>query len=206
MRFRSQFGDYLNELRLLGCGAEIGVFTGQFAKQILERWRGHKLWLIDPWRHESDYLDSFNGSDRLMERRYQCARRRLGRYSRRIGWIRKRSEVAVRQFGYSTLDFVYIDANHSYSHVKRDLTLWFRRVRTGGVVAGHDYFNALADAALEPVFVDQADPALLTSYGVKAALDEFASRHAIRVEYTGGKFRTWYFVKTARGSDKPPRE
>lgn len=36
------------------------------------------------------------------------------------------------------LDFVFIDADHSYEGVKRDLTEWTPKVRAGGLISGHD--------------------------------------------------------------------
>ena len=152
---------------------EIGVHTGRFAKTILGRWNGRALWLVDPWRHEVDYLDSWNASDKVMEHRLKIARSRLAPFSNRTIWLRDRSEHAAPRFADNSLDFIYLDANHSYKHVRQDLILWFPKLKSGGVFAGHDYFNAIADEKLEPYFFGDYDPALLTSYGVKAAVDEF---------------------------------
>ena len=38
------------------------------------------------------------------------------------------------------MDFVYIDADHSYEGARRDIAAWGRKVRRGGMVAGHDYY------------------------------------------------------------------
>jgi hypothetical protein len=97
-------------------------------------------------------------------------------------------------------DFVYIDGNHSYSHVKEDLRLWFPKVKRGGVFAGHDYFDAVADKDLEPIFCDGVTPAKLTSYGAKSAVDEFAAKSGLelfltREKLTRTQFPTWYFIK-----------
>ena len=53
--------------------------------------------------------------------------------------IRASSMDAVRDFQPESLDFVYIDANHSFDYVMQDIIEWSRRVRKGGIVAGHDY-------------------------------------------------------------------
>jgi len=37
------------------------------------------------------------------------------------------------------LDFVYIDGDHSFDAVVRDVILWSNKVRPGGIVAAHDY-------------------------------------------------------------------
>lgn len=195
MRYRSELGRYLNSLELVGVGAEVGVHTGRFAEQILRTWKGRTLWLIDAWRNLEDYRDSWNASDAAMERRYMLARRRLAPWGERTKWLRERSNRAAKDFAHGTLDFVYIDANHSFEHVSQDLRAWYPLVRTGGLIAGHDYFDAVADAGLEPVFGRSAPPEQLTSYGVKSAVDAFTGRLGVPLSFTKEKFPTWYFVK-----------
>ena len=36
-------------------------------------------------------------------------------------------------------DLVYIDADHSYDAVKKDIDYWSRKVKLEGILAGHDY-------------------------------------------------------------------
>ena len=55
--------------------------------------------------------------------------------------IRKPSTVAANGFRDGTLDFVYIDASHNYQHVMQDLTVWARKIRPGGIVAGHEFLG-----------------------------------------------------------------
>jgi predicted O-methyltransferase YrrM len=38
-----------------------------------------------------------------------------------------------------SLDFVFIDADHSYSAVMQDIAHWRPKVRKGGWIGGHDY-------------------------------------------------------------------
>lgn len=38
-----------------------------------------------------------------------------------------------------TVDFVFIDADHSYEGVMRDIKAWWPKVKSGGTFAGHDY-------------------------------------------------------------------
>ena len=53
--------------------------------------------------------------------------------------IRKLSMEAVKEFEDGSLDFVYIDGNHTLPYVIRDIIEWARKVRVGGMVTGHDY-------------------------------------------------------------------
>ena len=38
-----------------------------------------------------------------------------------------------------SVDFIYIDGNHQYLSVMEDLTIWNKKIKIGGVIAGHDF-------------------------------------------------------------------
>lgn len=54
----------------------------------------------------------------------------------------------VKQFKDESLDFVYIDGNHSFQHVVNDLCEWEKKVKVGGIVAGHDYIKRIHNGYL----------------------------------------------------------
>lgn len=56
-----------------------------------------------------------------------------------------------------SVDFVFIDAEHTFESVARDLAAWWPRVRAGGLMAGHDYTDWFP--------------------GLRGAVDEFVRRH-----------------------------
>jgi predicted O-methyltransferase YrrM len=72
----------------------------------------------------------------------------------------------------ASLDWVYIDGNHSKAFVKQDLDLCWRCLRSGGYITGDDYSWRDLDG----------------SYGVREAVDEFAATHRLRVELIGGQY------------------
>lgn len=45
----------------------------------------------------------------------------------------------AEKFDDASIDFVFIDADHAYESVKKDILAWFPKVRRGGILAGHDY-------------------------------------------------------------------
>lgn len=49
------------------------------------------------------------------------------------------SAEASRLVTDGALDFVYIDAIHTFRHVSRDIDLWLPKIRPGGLIGGHDY-------------------------------------------------------------------
>ena len=47
---------------------------------------------------------------------------------------------AVNIYKDDSLDFIFIDNNHEAGHVYRELNLWHNKVKSGGIIAGHDYY------------------------------------------------------------------
>jgi hypothetical protein len=129
-------------------GAEIGVWQGDFSARILEVVRPRRLHLIDPWRYEPSaeyerawYGDARAGAQEAMDVVYERVCRRFAR-SVEAGIVeihRLPSAEASDRFEVGSLDFVYVDGNHLYEFVKRDLELFAPKVREGGIVAGDDY-------------------------------------------------------------------
>lgn len=49
------------------------------------------------------------------------------------------TEAASKEFQDESLDLVFIDADHSYEAVKKDMDNWWPKLKKGGIMAGHDY-------------------------------------------------------------------
>jgi len=110
-------------------GAEIGVAKGEHSECMLQNIKDCELLCVDFW----DVYWS-----RKLER---VARKRLGKYSNAT-IVKATSMEAARDVPDGSLDFVYIDANHTFGYVMEDLITWSRKVRKGGIVSGHDYDRA----------------------------------------------------------------
>ena len=95
-------------------------------------------------------------------------------------------------FPNSSLDFIYVDASHLYADVRADLEAWWPKLKHGGLMAGDDYFNGYV-------------PLAKYTFGVKDAVDEFASAHNHRVYITSRAWvhhdaalmQQWYVYKCA---------
>lgn len=120
-------------------GAEIGVNIGEYSSILLRKIPGLKLFCVDPW-HE---YEGEGGNEENRERCFNIAKELLKGFSSVI--IREYSIDAVVKFDDCSLDFVYIDANHLYSHVKEDLREWSKKVKIGGIISGHDYSYRKSD-------------------------------------------------------------
>jgi len=138
--------------------AEIGVWRGHTSIVLLEHIPSIKTYhLIDPWESYEDYEQSGDrkaGTD-LSIAKITCEDR-LYRYTNKLIWRQAFSADAAKQIGNSSLDLVFIDANHAYEYVKDDIRNWWPKVRKGGIIAGHDYkpkFSGVCKAVHE-VFGD----------------------------------------------------
>jgi len=160
--------------RGLRIGAEIGVGFGGHCEHMLA-YRGiEKLFGIDSYRHIPGRQDPTN----LTQPEFNQLRRRVGRrlehFGDRFELIRADSALAAQKIANASLDFVYIDADHRYGSVLRDLGAWFSKVRDGGIIAGHDYGH-----------VDLP--------GVGQAIDRFFQRLGWRVMVEGDG--VWWVIK-----------
>jgi len=53
--------------------------------------------------------------------------------------IKMLSWEAAKKFKDNSVDFVFIDADHSYEAVKKDISAWWPKIKKGGIISGHDY-------------------------------------------------------------------
>jgi hypothetical protein len=128
--------------------AEIGSYKGDFAAWILSSGRPRKLHLIDPWKHETDpeYQDAWYGKadQRQMDGIYQSVQDRFRKEiaSGRVTLHRKSSETAHDDFPDAYFDWIYVDGNHRYEFVAKDLRVFYPKVKPGGFICGDDYEDA----------------------------------------------------------------
>ena len=120
-------------------GVEIGSWMGGHAKMMLRELSIKKLYLIDPY---IKYID--NGKIRYDAVARIKARKHLNCYKDKVQFIYKKSEDAVDDIP-NGVDFIYIDGNHNYDYVKKDLELYFSKVRKEGVFGGHDFSGDYID-------------------------------------------------------------
>lgn len=121
---------------LKGNGVEIGVAAGEFSKMILDANPETKLIGIDPYRAYPEYGDYT--LDQTFERLYTEMMKRVGD-DPRFSLIRGMSGPVSDMFQDDSLDFVYIDGNHSFKYVQMDMNSWWKKLKPGGIMAGDDY-------------------------------------------------------------------
>lgn len=190
-----RFGGMLGLFNELGLkvGAEIGVSKGRYSKWMLHCIKGLKLYLIDPWTAYSEYVEAHDEKGQVMlDNFFEETKVRL--VGKNVEFIRKTSMEAVKDFEDESLDFVFIDGNHSFEYVIDDIAAWSKKVKKGGIVSGHDYWNSFnKDGWVE----DPTPEERMKLCQVKGAVDAWTEANRIPVWFiTSGEKRTsWLWVK-----------
>lgn len=125
----------LRENRREIVAVEIGTFKGENAYWMLKTLPIKKLYLIDPYAKYADYEK--DGSYEYINKAEKLARERLLQFRDKIVWVKEFSDKALSSIP-NNVDFIYIDGNHEYDYVKKDISNFYNKVRSGGILAGHD--------------------------------------------------------------------
>ena len=153
-------------------GAEIGVNKGQFSHHMLITIPELNLLSIDSWPEI--------GYRRDTKKHREFAIQTLSKYPK-CKIIEQTSMRAACDVPENSLDFVYIDGDHSFDAVMCDLVEWSKRVRPGGIVSGHDYLKKYR--------------------GLRRAVDVYADFHKCVLYFTepqrkgADKYISWFYVK-----------
>jgi len=159
-------------------GVEVGVFRGDLSRRLLEGDPSICLYMVDPWRSMQN--ESYLATDDLHHRMTQqeqdavleLAIANVAKFGKRAKILRMTSLEAAPKFEDGTLDFVFIDGDHSYKGVHDDIEAWWPKLVNGGLLSGHDYRDE-------------------RGYGVIPAVQEFAKDKDLRL----GQNYTWFVTK-----------
>lgn len=169
--------DLINRMGLKR-GVELGIAFGGHSKSILEKTNIEKLYGVDYYKESSDSTDNFYWdmvpySQQDYDNMYEFTNERLSSFGDRFVMIRNTTSLAYDQVN-EIVDFIFIDALHTYEGVLGDLEIWYNKVKPGGLISGHDYDH--------PNFP-----------GVTVAVDEFADSKGCEIIKCEG--HVWYFIK-----------
>jgi len=140
-------------------GAWLGKSTVFMADAIRKSGKAIRFDCIDNWEGGTEgKANRVTGREIVAKRKTDLHRDFLDNVKRCgvssfVNPIRGDSTKTAEQYADSSLDFVFIDADHEYESVLRDLRAWYPKVKPGGTLAGHDYHES----------------------GPKKAVDEFAA-------------------------------
>jgi len=120
---------------------EVGVERGCFSIEILKR-TPKELFLIDPWVKQDPSLYPYDlVNDRAVEDFEDQYGKLIKKYADNevVKIIRGFSYFSAPNFRDESLDFVYIDAIHTFESCFCDMVTWMPKVKPNGWLCGHDF-------------------------------------------------------------------
>lgn len=176
-----KFGKYYEN----GNWIELGIRNGDGVMKMLQCGAG-RVWGVDIWKDDgtvgsNDLAFKQTELDKIKE---QCFKRFLRHGLVHI--IEGYTHDVVNGFDDVYFDVIYIDADHTYEGIKRDLLDWWPKLKIGGVFSGHDYCNNKIKNEAQQV----------VEFGVVQAVDEFIKEKGIQnLHVTAEGTASWVIVK-----------
>ena len=132
-------------------GAELGVFAGEFS-EILVQIDPLKLYLVDFFLGIQGSGD-LNGENMVYIDMDIAMKTIVQKYEHdtRVCVVQKTTQDFLYGLENNCLDFVYIDADHSYEAIRSDINIAFNKVKVGGYILGHDYVSPRFDGVVRAV-------------------------------------------------------
>jgi cephalosporin hydroxylase len=125
---------------------EVGSWKGKSAAfmcvEILNSGKQIKFDCVDIWSGAGEDGEYSNDNSVISQTLYDEFLKNMEPVIGLYTPIREWSDKAASRYNDGALDFVFIDAGHSYENVIADITAWLPKVKKGGVIGGHDYSHA----------------------------------------------------------------
>jgi hypothetical protein len=122
-------------------GAEIGVLRGKTLFALLDANPSLAMFAIDQWKQlpprPNENAETYNDYD--MNGLCASVTQKAKTYHGRCQILKGDSEEMAAMVENGTLDFVFIDGDHTEAGVARDIRAWAPKVKEGGMVLGHDW-------------------------------------------------------------------
>lgn len=151
--FEGLYQDMLNRFNnavFVEIGCWKGTSTVCMADKIKNSKKNIKFYAIDIFeRYEQD--------DGVLETTFEEFLQNIEPIKEYIIPIKGNSHEVYTQFEDQSIDFLFIDANHNYESIKKDIELWYPKVKPGGVIGGHDYQFAGVGRAVNEFFAGKKE-------------------------------------------------
>ena len=124
--------------------AEIGVYRGRFAADILAECSSIKrYYMVDPWRHLANWNKPANTDDDRFAAYLAEAKANTEFAADRRVILRGTTTEVLDQIPDGSLDFAYIDGDHTLHGISIDLIKVYPKLRAGGWIGGDDFTHTV---------------------------------------------------------------
>jgi hypothetical protein len=120
--------------------AEIGVWKGDFAEHALKKCAEIECYyMVDPWANLPDWNKPFNVKAETFDEIYREMDQKTAFAASRRTILRGRTKEVIDQIPDASLDFAYIDGDHTLRGITIDLITLWPKIKDGGFVGGDDF-------------------------------------------------------------------
>ena len=167
--------DFIPYIKRLGervTGIEVGVAKGETSAYLLEKCPNiEKLYGVDPYLPYEDWCRFIDEKEINLQE--EIAINNLLPYMNRFEFMKMTSENAIKSFAPGSVDYVFIDGDHSYEQTLADLNMYYPLVRSGGILFGHD----------------------INLNSVRDAVNDFREKNKIRIPINTIRNNAWFWTK-----------
>lgn len=155
--------------------AEIGVFEAMFSEKLCKILLPRFLVLIDLFEGliTSGDQDGNNLKTADVSKTYKYLVEYSKQYPALLKVLKGDSSTLLKTFDDNTFDMIYLDGDHEYKGVVKDLEVAYQKIKPNGWLMGHDYEMNMKKAKTS------------CHFGVKQAVDEFCERYNQRIYAKG---------------------
>lgn len=140
---------------------EVGVWKGDFARYLLDHVDTiEKYYFVDPWRNLPTWNKPANKSNDEFENIRSEALEKNKMHEGKIRELRMTTKEAAANLEDETLDFTYIDGDHTLRGITIDLNVIYPKTKTNGFIGGDDFTKNIWQHS------DKYDPTEVFPYAV----------------------------------------
>jgi hypothetical protein len=125
-----------------GIFVEVGAWLGRsiafLTVEIINSGKDIDVHVVDKWEDAME----FSISDITNSNFYSNFLTNIEPVKDNLNIIRAPSIEAASKFIDNSIDFLFLDAAHTYKDVTDDFISWWPKMKNGGIFAGHDYYNS----------------------------------------------------------------
>jgi hypothetical protein len=122
---------------------ELGAWKGRSARcmgeEISASGKPIHFFAVDHWQGSQGEAPHEQDEDVRSGRLYEVFLQNIAPVAAHVEPIRSDTVAAAERFEDGSVDFLYVDASHTYDGVLADLVAWFPKVKAGGLIAGDDW-------------------------------------------------------------------
>lgn len=140
---------------------EVGSFRGRsstfMAVEIINSGKDIRFDCVDHFQGSIEHINPQHVSydkDVVEGRLLDIFKKNIEPVKDRVNVVSSDSVSSAKLYEDNSLDFVFIDADHTYESVIRDLGAWYPKIKLGGFIAGHDYHWEAVQMAVKDFFYD----------------------------------------------------